>query len=238
MAEVVKRNLRKLPRVTASLEIRKLALYDLTNALANVNSSHERAVVEACAAGEIVGQLASLLADADSAQRLDDARENNQARGNFTLVSSGCTVRVGQRELKMGGVETRLYCLTCLVNLVYIGGGHLLFERGGAGLNILADALMEPPLAAGAKDEAAEDEAAEEKRAEMEPLLYYAAAGLFNLSDSAAFAKAASAKPGMLQRLQELKGSSNAEVARHASGAIERFEWWKAHSTRAKSPPP
>ena len=112
----------------------------------------------------------------------------------------------------MDGVETRLYALTCLVNLIYIGGGHLLYERGGAGLNILAEALLEPPLAAGAaKDEATEaTEATEERRAQMEPLLYYAAAGLFNLADSAAFAKAASARPGLQQRLQQLTSSSHA----------------------------
>ena len=127
-------------------------------------------------------------------------------------MSSSCTIRVCQRELRMDGVETRLYALTCLVNLIYIGGGHLLYERGAAGLNILAEALLEPPLAAGAaKDEATEaTEATEERRAQMEPLLYYAAAGLFNLADSAAFAKAASARPGLQQRLQQLTSSSHA----------------------------
>ena len=216
MADVVKRNLRKLPRVAAPLEIRKLALYDLANALANVDGPQERAIVEACAAGEIVGRLAALLIDTESAQGLEEVRATNQALGNFTLVSSSCTIRVGQRELRMDGVETRLYGLTCLVNLIYIGGGHLLYERGGAGLNILVDALMEPPLAAGAaKDE--KDEATEERRAQLEPLLYYAAAGLFNLSDSAAFAKAASAKPGLLKRLQQLTSSSHASTAKVAS---------------------
>ena len=216
MVDLVKRNLRKLPRVAAPLEIRKLALYDLANALANVDGPQERAVVEACAAGEIVGRLAALLIDTESAQGLEEVRATNQALGNFTLVSSSCTIRVGQRELRMDGVETRLYGLTCLVNLIYIGGGHLLYERGGAGLNILVDALMEPPLAAGAaKDE--KDEATEERRAQLEPLLYYAAAGLFNLSDSAAFAKAASAKPGLLKRLQQLTSSSHASTAKVAS---------------------
>ena len=62
-ADLVKRNLRKLPRVAAPLEVRKLALYDLANALANVDAPHERAVVEACASGEMVGQLAALLID-------------------------------------------------------------------------------------------------------------------------------------------------------------------------------
>ena len=99
---MVKRNLRKLPRVAAPLEIRKLALYDLANALANVDGPHERAVVEACATGEIVGQLAALLIDTDAAQGLEEVRATNQAKGNFTLVSSSCTIRVGQRELRMG----------------------------------------------------------------------------------------------------------------------------------------
>jgi len=153
-ADLVKRNLRKLPRVAAPLEVRKLALYDLANALANVDAPHERAVVEACASGEMVGQLAALLIDADSAQGLEEVRTANRARGNFTLVSSSGTIRVGQKELRMDALETRLYALTCLVNLIYVGGGHLLYERGGTGLNMLAEALMDPPLAAGAaKDE-------------------------------------------------------------------------------------
>jgi hypothetical protein len=227
-ADLVKRNLRKLPRVAAPLEIRKLALYDLANALANVDGPHERAVVEACATGEIVGQLAALLIDTDAAQGLEEVRATNQAKGNFTLVSSSCTIRVGQRELRMDGVESRLYVLTCLVNLIYIGGGHLLYERGGAGLNILADALMEPPLAAGA----AKDEAMEQRRAQMEPLLYYAVAGLFNLSDSAAFAKAVSAKPGLQQRLQQLTSSSHASTAKAASLAAAH-----AAARRSRGPP-
>ena len=153
-ADLVKRNLRKLPRVAAPLEVRKLALYDLANALANVDAPHERAVVEACASGEMVGQLAALLIDADSAQGLEEVRTANRARGNFTLVSSSGTIRVGQKELRMDALETRLYALTCLVNLIYVGGGHLLYERGGTGLNMLAEAVMDPPLAAGAaKDE-------------------------------------------------------------------------------------
>ena len=77
MADVVKRNLRKLPRVAAPLEIRKLALYDLANALANVDGPQERAVVEACAAGEIVGRLGALLIDADSAQGLEEVTDHH-----------------------------------------------------------------------------------------------------------------------------------------------------------------
>ena len=219
----IKRNLKKLPRVAGPLDVRKLALYDLAEALADVGAQ-ERAVVEACAAGDIVCRLAALLADATSAQSLEELRgsETHQSRGRLDLVSSGSggTIRVGQQELKsewpplkpvtchsagrlipctrrappVGGVETRLYGLTCLVNLVYLGGGYLLFERDGAGLTMLVEALMEPALApmstSGASEDTEVDGAVEERRGreDYDKLLYYAVAGLYNLADSAAFA--------------------------------------------------
>ena len=91
----------------------------------------------------------------------------------------------------MAAIDTRLYVLSCLVNLISIGGGRLLFERSGLGMDVLVSAVLEPPLATGAQ----EAEAASE-RAKMEPLLYYAVAGLYNLSNSEArmFAYSASLK--------------------------------------------
>ena len=54
----------------------------------------------------------------------------------------------------MDALETRLYALTCLVSLIYVGGGLLLRERGGTGLNMLAEGPRGPPLAARRRGEA------------------------------------------------------------------------------------
>ena len=57
---------------------------------------------------------------------------------------------------------------------------------------------------------------------DSESVLFYAVAGLYNLSNSEKFAEAAAAKPGLHERLSELTRSSNSHVAKYAAGAIKQ----------------
>ena len=227
--ESIKRDIRKLTRVAGPLEYRKRALYALATALVDV--ADERRAVEVCAAGDFVSLLCDLLRDAEAADHGATQREQQvkaglasadlKKRKQATLLverdRERTTIKISGRELQMTAIDTRLYVLSCLVNLISIGGGRLLFERSGLGMDVLVSAVLEPPLATGAQ----EAEAASE-RAKMEPLLYYAVAGLYNLSNSEKFAEAAAAKPGLHERLSELTRSSNSHVAKYAAGAIKQ----------------
>ena len=62
---------------------------------------------------------------------------------------------------------------------------------------------------------------------ETEALLFYATAGCFNLSNTPAFATAASAKPGLHARLKQLTGSSSADMVKFVEGILSN---WKHHS--------
>ena len=63
---------------------------------------------------------------------------------------------------------------------------------------------------------------------DSESVLFYATAGLYNLSNDASFAKMAERKPGLLAKLHSLSESANPDTVKYASGTIDN--WRKHHS--------
>ena len=130
--DAIARELKKLPESGGgSLGFRKRALHDLTNALINVEEAHEKPVVEVCEKEGAVALISTLVAAAAAAPEPEGASAADNK------------IKIGRRELVMGALETRLYALTALVNLVYIGGSKQLHDNGGAGANLLLDAVLE-----------------------------------------------------------------------------------------------
>ena len=83
-------------------------------------------------------------------------------------------IRVGRRVLGMGPMDARLYVLSCFVNLAYLGGaGQLRLPPDGlpySAMEVLFDTLLITQ--------------------DSESVLFYAVAGLYNLSNDASFAQA------------------------------------------------
>tara|TARA_B110001452_G_scaffold114520_1_gene95019 strand:- start:99 stop:788 length:690 start_codon:yes stop_codon:yes gene_type:complete len=203
--DAIARELKKLPESGGgSLGFRKRALHDLTNALINVEEAHEKPVVEVCEKEGAVALISTLVAAAAAAPEPEGASAADNK------------IKIGRRELVMGALETRLYALTALVNLVYIGGSKQLHDNGGAGANLLLDAVLSSD------------------GPETEALLFYATAGCFNLSNTPAFAAAASAKPGFHARLQQLTGSSSTDTVKFVEGTLSN---WKHHNGGGVWPP-
>ena len=207
--DAIARELKKLPESAGgSLGFRKRALHDLTNALVNVQEAHEKPVCEVCEKEGAVALIATLVADAAASPDPEGAS------------SAENKIKIGRRELVMGALETRLYALTSLVNLIYIGGGKLFHDNGGAGVDLLLDAVLSPD------------------GPETEALLFYAAAGCFNLSNTPAFAAAASGKPGFHARLQQLTGSSSADMVKFVEGILSNCKHHAAAPVTFNLPTP
>lgn len=61
---------------------------------------------------------------------------------------------------------------------------------------------------------------------DSESVLFYAVAGLYNLSNDASFAQMAVRKPGVLAKLFSLAESANPDTVKYASGTIDN---WRKH---------
>ena len=61
---------------------------------------------------------------------------------------------------------------------------------------------------------------------DSESVLFYAVAGLYNLSNDASFAQMASRKPGVLAKLHSLNESANPDTVKYATGTIDN---WRKH---------
>jgi len=127
------------------------------------------------------------------------------------VPASEDVIRVGRRVLGMGPMDARLYVLSCFVNLSYLGGAAMLrLPPDGmreSAMEILVDTLL--------------------KTVDSESVLFYAVAGLYNLSNDASFADLASRKPGLLQKLEALSASPNPDTVKYASGTVD---YWKKHA--------
>lgn len=119
-------------------------------------------------------------------------------------------IRVGRRVLGMGPMDARLYVLSCFVNLAYLGGaGQLRLPPDGlpySAMEVLFDTLLITQ--------------------DSESVLFYAVAGLYNLSNDASFAQMASRKPGVLAKLHSLNESANPDTVKYATGTIDN---WRKH---------
>jgi len=119
-------------------------------------------------------------------------------------------IRVGRRVLGMGPMDARLYVLSCFVNMSYLGGaGQLRLPPDGlpySAMEVLFDTLLITQ--------------------DSESVLFYAVAGLYNLSNDASFAQMAIRKPGVLAKLHSLNESANPDTVKYASGAIDN---WRKH---------
>mmetsp|Transcript_31637 Transcript_31637/g.86509 ORF Transcript_31637/g.86509 Transcript_31637/m.86509 type:complete len:81 (+) Transcript_31637:89-331(+) len=63
--------------------------------------------------------------------------------------------------------------------------------------------------------------------ADSESVLFYAVAGLYNLSNDGSYAELAGRKPGLLQKLEQLSASPNPDTVKYASGTVE---YWRKHA--------
>jgi len=121
-------------------------------------------------------------------------------------------IRVGRRVLGMGPMDARLYVLSCFVNLAYLGGaGQLRLPPDGlpySAMEVLFDTLLITQ--------------------DSESVLFYAVAGLYNLSNDASFAQMAARKHGVYGKLTKLAESPNPDTVKYASGAVDN--WRKHHS--------
>jgi len=126
-------------------------------------------------------------------------------------------IRVGRRVLGMGPMDARLYVLSCFVNLAYLGGaGQLRLPPDGlsySAMEVLFDTLLITQAS--------------------ESVLFYAVAGLYNLSNDASFAQMANRKPGLLPKMHSLAESANPDTVKYASGTIDN---WRKHHTGAWPP--
>jgi len=126
-------------------------------------------------------------------------------------------IRVGRRVLGMGPMDARLYVLSCFVNLSYLGGaGQLRLPPDGfqySAMEVLFDTLLITQ--------------------DSESVLFYAVAGLYNLSNDASFAQMAARKPGVLAKLHSLAESANPDTVKYASGTVDN---WRKHHTGAWPP--
>jgi hypothetical protein len=68
---------------------------------------------------------------------------------------------------------------------------------------------------------------------DSESVLFYAVAGLYNLSNDASFAQMAARKPGVLAKLHSLAESANPDTVKYASGTVDN---WRKHHTGAWPP--
>jgi len=133
------------------------------------------------------------------------------------VPASEDVIRVGRRVLGMGPMDARLYVLSCFVNLSYLGGaGQLRLPPAGhttSGMEVLFDTLL------GTQN--------------SESILFYAVAGLFNLSNDESFAKMASTKPGIYDKLQSMSSVTNPDTVKYANGALDN---WKKHASGSWPP--
>ena len=58
---------------------------------------------------------------------------------------------------------------------------------------------------------------------DSESVLFYAVAGLYNLSNDASFAQMATRKPGVLAKLHSLAESANPDTVKYASGTVDNW---------------
>lgn len=126
------------------------------------------------------------------------------------VPASEDVIRVGRRVLGMGPMDARLYVLSCFVNLAYLGGaGQLRLPPDDcpiSAMEVLFDTLLITQ--------------------DSESVLFYAVAGLYNLSNDASFAQMAMTKPGVLAKLHSLAESANPDTVKYASGTVDN---WRKH---------
>jgi hypothetical protein len=127
------------------------------------------------------------------------------------VPASEDVIRVGRRVLGMGPMDARLYVLSCFVNLAYLGGaGQLRLPPDGqpvSAMEVLFDTLLITQ--------------------DSESVLFYAVAGLYNLSNDVSFAQMAVRKPGVLAKLNSLAESANPDTVKYASGTVDN---WRKHN--------
>ena len=58
---------------------------------------------------------------------------------------------------------------------------------------------------------------------DSESVLFYAVAGLYNLSNDASFAQMAARKPGVLAKLHSLNESANPDTVKYATGTVDNW---------------
>jgi len=209
--ESVRKELKKLTAESGPHEFRKRALHDLAHALAYVQKQHEVKVVEVCKEEDVTALLLSLLDELEKAPPVPAAEDH---------------IRVGRRTLAMGPLESKLYVMSCFVNLSYLGGAGQLRVRtnlpeGNAksALELFLETLAQTIEAAGG-----------------ESIMFYTVAGLYNLSNHESFAQATAAYPTTLAKLESLESSPNPDTVKYAAGCIEY--WKRHHLTRNSSWPP
>lgn len=199
--EAISKEIKKLPASTGPLDSRKRALHDLAHALAYVQEQHKQTVTENCKNESAIMLLVQLLGDIDRAP---------------PVPASEDVIRVGRRVLGMGPMDARLYVLSCFVNLAYLGGaGQLRLPPQGvdsdnaplpSAMEVLFDTLLITQ--------------------DSESVLFYAVAGLYNLSNDVSFAQMAGTKDGVLAKLQSLAESANPDTVKYASGTVDN---WRKH---------
>lgn len=133
------------------------------------------------------------------------------------VPASEDVIRVGRRVLGMGPMDARLYVLSCFVNLAYLGGaGQLRLPPDGcsfSAMEVLFDTLLITQ--------------------DSESVLFYAVAGLYNLSNDGSFAEMATRKQGVLAKLHSLAESANPDTVKYASGTVDN---WRKHQQGAWPP--
>ena len=175
---------KKLPAEAGPIEARKKALYDLTLMISNVTQQDQDALLKTSEEHNLVGILATLLKDAEEAER-----EAEQAGEEATEDADVSAIKVGRKTLGMDYVATKLYVLTLYVNLCFIGGAEQL-RNPPTGMELLFDTVLET---------------ADESGESGDTLIYYATAGLHNCCLHKSFAECANSKKNAYQRFTELK---------------------------------
>ena len=144
---------KKLPAEAGPIEARKKALYDLTLMISNVTQQDQDALLKTSEEHNLVGILATLLKDAEEAER-----EAEQA-GEEAEDADVSAIKVGGRLGK--DYVAKLYVLTLYVNLCFIGGAEQL-RNPPTGMELLFDTVLET---------------ADESGESGDTLIYYATAG-------------------------------------------------------------
>ena len=230
--EAINKEIKKLPESSGPLDSRKRALHDLAHALAYVQETHKEQVCNNCKAESCVALLLQLLRDVDNAP---------------PVPASEDVIRVGRRVLGMGPMDARLYVLSCFVNLAYLGGaGQLRLpppgqQESGTCMRLLRALrpICEPLVQQASLTHKlrhisclfAFTPAAMEVlfdtlliTQDSESVLFYAVAGLYNLSNDVSFAQMANTKPGVLAKLHSMAESANPDTVKYAILAAARRE--------------
>ena len=124
--------------------------------ISNVTQQDQDALLKTSEEHNLVGILATLLKDAEEAER-----EAEQAGEEATEDADVSAIKVGRKTLGMDYVATKLYVLTLYVNLCFIGGAEQL-RNPPTGMELLFDTVLET---------------ADESGESGDTLIYYATAG-------------------------------------------------------------